>query len=285
MRMSPAVSAGYTAEMKRSYSLALGVLVVVAAVLGVAFCTADVWSDDESGGRFAEEWCNVAGINAHGDFVTYASTYDSVAEAALNEAPSEEIVAAIEAAEASENIKAILLDIDSYGGMPVAGEEVANTLRSATKPTVALIRGAGTSAAYWAATGADYIVASALSDVGSIGATFSYTDAAEYNKQQGYTFNQLSTGIYKDFGNPDKPLTAAERALVMRDLEIIKDKFVQAVATNRNLSVADVEKLADGSSVLGEAALAQGLIDQIGSYAEAEKYLKKQAGEPSEVCW
>lgn len=281
MRLSSGGSAGYNAEMKRLHKVAIGTAILVLLVVGVLAYSA--YSSSE-GGAYGEE-CTVAGINAHGEFVTYASEYDPVTETALNEAPSEEIVAAIESAEASEDIKAILLDIDSYGGMPVAGEEVANALRAATKPTVALIRGGGASAAYWAATGADHIIASALSDVGSIGATFSYTDAAEYNRQQGYTFNQLSTGIYKDYGNPDKPLTAAERALIMRDLEIIKDKFVAAVATNRAMSVADVEKLADGSIMLGEAALKAGLIDQIGSYAEAEKYLETKTGVPSEVCW
>jgi len=234
---------------------------------------------------FASEDCTIAGINAHGDFVTYASNYDPDTGETLTEASSEDIVAAIHAAEQYPNIKGILLDVDSYGGNPVAAEEIADALKNAQKPTVALIRGAGTSAAYWAATGADRIIASALSDIGSIGATYSYTDASKFNAKEGYTFNQLSTGVYKDFGNPDKPLTEAERALVMRDLVIAKDKFVQAVATNRNMSVADVEAFADGSSVLGEAALEKKLIDQIGTYNDAKAYLAEQTGVPSEVCW
>jgi protease-4 len=71
----------------------------------------------------------------------------------------------------------------------------------------------------------------------------------------------------------------------MRDLQITKEKFVQAVATNRNMSVADVEAIADGSSVLGETALEKKLIDQIGSYNDAEAYLAEQTGVPPVVCW
>lgn len=234
---------------------------------------------------FASEDCIIAGINAHGDFVTYATKLDPDTGETLTEASSEDIISAIHSAENSPNIRGIMLDIDSYGGTPVAAEEIANALKEAKKPTVALIRGAGTSAAYWAATGADRIIASALSDIGSIGVTYSYTDASKFNEKEGYTFNQLSTGLYKDYGNPEKPLTEAERSLIMRDLKIVKEKFVQAVATNRNMSVADVEKFADGSSVLGETALEKKLIDQIGSYKDAETYLAEQTGVPSEVCW
>lgn len=234
---------------------------------------------------YVSEDCSIMGINAHGDFVTYATEYDTYTGIALNEAPSEEIVSAIYAAEEDDNIRGILLEIDSYGGNAVAAEEIANALKDAQKPTVAVIRGAGTSAAYWAATGADRIIASALSDIGGIGATASYTDASKFNENEGFTFNKLSTGIYKDYGNPDKPLTEAERALIMRDLEIMKDKFVQAVADNRGMSIAEVEALADGSTVLGETALTKKLIDQIGNLEDAKAYLAEQTGEPAEICW
>ena len=239
----------------------------------------------EYGNSYAYDGCNVVGINAHGTFLTYKIENNSDTGQPTVQASSEEIIFAIEQADAQPNIEGILLDIDSYGGSPVAAEEVANALKKTTKPTVALIRQAGTSAAYWAATGADQIITSALSDVGSIGVTFSYVDAAKYNEKEGFTFNQLSTGVYKDYGNPNKPLTNAERDLIVRDLELIKDAFVKTVAENRNIDIAKVEQLADGSSMLGEAALKEGLIDQIGSYTEAKKYLEDQMGVPVTICW
>lgn len=85
--------------------------------------------------------------------------------------------------------------------------------------------------------------------------------------------------------NPDKSLTYEERQLLERDLDIMHENFVQAVAENRGLDIAEVRKMADGSSMLGEMALEKGLIDRIGGYYEVEEYLEELIGEEVEVCW
>jgi len=231
--------------------------------------------------------CNVVGIELHGDVITYipASDFDTEGSLLYNETASENVVYTINEAEKDDNIKAILLEIDSYGGSPVAGEEISDALKSAKKPTVALIRQAGDSAAYWSATGANIIFASKNSDVGGIGVTMSYLDAVEQNKKEGYTYNSLSSGKFKDTGSPDKPLTPEEVKLFMRDVNIIHQNFVKAVAENRKLDINKVEKMADGSTMLGEAALQNGLIDQIGGQAEVNQYLKDKIGEEVEICW
>lgn len=231
--------------------------------------------------------CNVSGIELHGSIDTYTS-YDSSdpdTTEVIDATASEEVVGAINQAENDENIKAIILEIDSYGGYPVAAEEIAQAMKSATKPTVAFIRKAGISAAYWSATGADIIFASANSDVGGIGVTNSYLDNSKKNVKDGLTYNSLSTGIFKDTQDPDKSLTEAERKLIMRDAYIINDNFIKTVATNRNLDSNKVRALADGSSMLGVAALQNGLIDKIGGIAEVKDYLKDKIGEDVEICW
>lgn len=231
--------------------------------------------------------CNVAGLTLHGDVVSYISpeNYDSDGNLIADETAAEDLTYQIGQAEADENIKAIILEVDSYGGAPVAGEEIADALRNATKPTVALIRGAGDSAAYWAATGADRIFASKNSDVGSIGVTMSYLDAVKQNADMGLTYNQLSSGKYKDTGDPGKTLSDDEKKLLMRDVKIIYQNFVDAVAANRKLDAAKVAALADGSTMLGQMALQNGLIDEIGGEAEAKEYLKGIVGEDIEICW
>lgn len=269
----------HVTKQARLRQIALGTGCLALVVVGAALYHSGLFTDDSD--PYASSDCTIAGVVAHGDFVTYLSQPNPD----YTEASSELIVEAIEQADATDNITGIFIDIDSFGGVPLAGEEIAQALKHATKPTVALIRGAGTSAAYWAATGADHIIASPLSNVGSIGATFSYTDAAAHNQREGYTFNQLSTGIYKDYGNPDKPLTAGERALIMRDLVTIKDRFVAAVAASRGMSIAQVERLADGSSMLGEAAQKAGLVDEMGSYNEAKAWLAKESGADGMICW
>jgi protease-4 len=176
------------------------------------------------------------------------------------------------------------LEVDSYGGVPTAGEEVANALKNAKKPTVALIRDSGASAAYMAATGADTIFASKFSNVGGIGVTMSYLDSIEKNKKDGYVFNQLSVGKYKDMGNENKPLTQDEKNLFMRDLNINFDNFIKLVAENRKLDISFVRKLSDGSSMPGELALKNKLIDKIGGIREVEEHLKLLIGEEVEFC-
>ncbi len=228
--------------------------------------------------------CNVAVVPLHGDLMTTSEVANPLFDEPLFGASSDYIVASIEAADSDESIHAIVLDVDSYGGLPVAGEEVAEALERATKPTAALIHQAGTSAAYWASLGADTIVASEFSDVGSIGVTASYVDAARYNDEEGYTYNELSSGTFKDTGHPDRPLSEEERALIERDIAVIFEGFVRAVATYRNLSEEAVRALADGSSMLGRQALESKLIDRIGSWSDVESLLSDTLGEDAVVC-
>lgn len=239
--------------------------------------------DDESN----DSLCNVQGIELRGDLVTYISA-SSIAEDGsqlYDETASDYILAMIEEAESDEEIKAIILEIDSYGGSAVAAEEVAKALKRSNKPTIVFVRSAATSAAYWAASGADIIFASALSDIGSIGVTMSYLDNTQKNKKDGLTYNSLSTGKFKDYGSPDKPLTEEEKKLIMRDLETTHNIFIKAVAENRNLPIEKVKLLADGSSMPGEMALENGLIDRIGDYYDAQIYLNESIGEKAEICW
>lgn len=231
--------------------------------------------------------CNVSGIELHGEIVTYIPPENVGEDGAVtvDQVASEYVLGTIQEAERNEKIKAIILEIDSYGGYPVAAEEIAQAMKRATKPTVALVRTAAVSAAYWSATGANIIFASAISDVGGIGVTNSYLDNSKKNIKDGLTFNSLSTGIFKDAGNADKPLTEAERKLIMRDAYIVNDNFIKTVATNRNLDSNKIKVMADGSSVLGEAAVQNGLIDKIGGIAEVKDYLKEKIGEDIQICW
>ncbi len=137
------------------------------------------------------------------------------------------------------------------------------------------------SAAYWAVSSADKIFASRNSDIGSIGVTASYLE--NINKDTRYI--ELASGKFKDSGSPDKSLTQEERSLLLRDITITHENFIQDVATNRKLSLESVKAIADGSSVLGERAKALGLIDEIGSWTTAEKYLEQTIGEKPEICW
>ena len=157
--------------------------------------------------------------------------------------------------------------------------------KNSQKPVVAFIRDIGASASYLASTGAQKIFASRFSDVGSIGVTYSYLDYSEKNRQEGIRFIELNSGKFKDTGNPDKALTQEEIALYQRDIKITRDYFIQMVAENRKLSIAEVSKLADGSTLMGNDAIKAGLIDEIGSLDDAQNWVKEKIGTDVELCW
>ncbi len=233
--------------------------------------------------------CNVAAIKLYGDLVYYpnesngASTGGS-GDGSLDQTASEDIRQQVEAADANPEVKAILLQVDSPGGDPVAGEDVMDALKHASKPTVALVADQGASAAYLGASGAQTIFASANSVLGSIGVTQSYLDQTKQNEQNGLTWNSLVAGQYKDMGNPDVPLTQEEKTLLQRDLNIMHQNLIQWIAENRKLSVASVTALADGSSMEGKMALQDGLIDKIGNIYDVENYLKGKIGNDAVLC-
>ena len=225
---------------------------------------------------------NVALISIHGDIVTYLYTSEELEE--IDMTSSEQIVRYIDEIEQDEYIGALIVEIDSYGGYPVASEEIAKALKRMEKPTIALIRERAASGAYLVATGADKIYASEASDIGSIGVTMSYLDYSEQNKKEGIIYQQLSSSKFKDAGDPDKELTPEEKELYMRDLNILHDIFVRKVAENRNLDIEKVEKLADGSTMLGQAAKDNGLIDEIGDLYDVKQWIKEELGIDPVVC-
>lgn len=234
----------------------------------------------------SSEDCSVVGIELRGELLTYLPehadgdtyfNYDSTA--------SEYVAETINYANEDTTIEAIVIEVDSFGGSPVAGEEIASAIKNSEKPVVALIRGIGSSASYWAISGADKIWASKNSDVGGIGVTASYLNNAEKNKIEGFTYEKLSSGKFKDSGSAELPLTEEERRLFMRDINILFENFMVAVSENRNIPIEKVRDFSDGSTVLGDKAKELGLIDEIGGIYEVENYLEKTIGEKPEICW
>lgn len=246
----------------------------------------DPYAESYSERGFFGDECNVTSIALRDCLVTYTTGEEGEAESqgcyALTS--SESVATMIEEANKDSHIHAILLDVDSYGGSPVSGEEMAEAVKASEKPVVAWVRSGAASAAYWAISPADVIVASKNSDIGSIGVTASYLDNAQSNEDSGYTYNQLSTGVFKDLGNPDKPLTDDERALIKKQLNIIFDNFIKEVALNRNVPEATVREIADGSTMLGEEALEFKLIDMIGGKKEAYATLQELTKHEPVVC-
>ena len=234
----------------------------------------------------ANDNCTVRGIELHGTMLTYipkhaeADTYfnyDTVA--------SQDIDWTIKQANDDERIKALVIEVDSPGGSPVAGSEISEAIKSSKKPVVAFIREMGASSAYWAISSASKIFASLNSNVGGIGVTSSYLSNVGKNTKDGYTYEQLSAGKFKDSGSADKPLTAEEKILFMRDINIVYENFITVISKNRKIPIEKVRDYSDGATVMGATAKERGLIDEIGGLPEVEQYLEKITGDKPEICW
>lgn len=243
-------------------------------------------SDAVSDSQPEQSVCNIARVVIRGSIATYTDSLNNDPDIPDNTVTSSDaVVPLIEQAEQDSSMKALLLDIDSTGGSPVAAQEIEKAVQRSNKPVLAMIHASGLSAAYYIATGADAIIATEVSDIGSIGATMSYVDNAKKNENEGLTYNELNTGVYKDTGDPDKPLTAAERLLLERDLRLSRDVFVRTVSDNRKIPLETVQRLADGSSMMGAMALQNKLIDTIGGIEEAKSWFKEKIGAEPKVCW
>lgn len=241
--------------------------------------------------------CNVLGIQVHGAIVSGRADIplmDTQSEqlsdgtsrlVAPNYTVANEVEDLLRSASKDESIKALIVDVNSPGGGVVSGQEIANAIRKSGKYSVAVIHDIGASAGYLSASAATKVFAGRDSEVGSIGVTASFLNQYEKNKKDGITYEVLSSGIYKDTYSPDKPLTDAERKLIMRDINISRNHFVQLVSDYRGIPFADVDKLADGSTMLGEAALEHKLIDSIGTMWEAMDAIEAEIGEPAVICW
>ncbi|MGM5480866.1 MAG: signal peptide peptidase SppA [Nanobdellota archaeon] len=245
----------------RRNSLFTTITIVVFLLLLVSIisgCTSLLLPEEETG--------NVAVIPIHG-IIAPSSSSNTFNEMT---AKSSTIVKLIEEADENAEIKAIVLDINSGGGAPVASAEIAQAIDDAKKPTIAWIRDVGASGAYWIASATDTIVAHELSTTGSIGVTGSYIEFSGLLNDYNVTYNRQVSGYYKDMGTPLKEMTPSEERIFQDLLGQMHDVFIRQVAANRNMSVEQVDELADGRVYLGLEAKENGLVDALGSKNEVQ---------------
>lgn len=253
-------------------------LVLLWAGLQIFGTWSDEWSGYNAGQYISDGYCNIAVIPIDGEITTfpYVLEEDANGVAPITTSMTETVATIGNAESYDPNIRGILMLIDSPGGSPAGSKLIADELKAASLPVAAFVLDSAASGGYYVATGADTIIATPYADIGSIGVTMSYLDYTEQNESQGIEFIELASGKFKDSWNPDKALTEEERALFERDLKIYHDTFVNEVATNRNLRVEDVAKLADGSTLPAPLALEAKLIDSIGGKEDVRAWFAEQ---------
>jgi len=172
-----------------------------------------------------------------------------------------------------KKVAAIVVEINSPGGSPYPCLEISETILSVKKPVVAWVREYAASGGYWIAAACDYIVASELSHVGSIGVISLRPDFSSLMGMLGIEFDAVSTGPRKLAGMPIVPLTEEEKDDDRNErqgtIDVVQKKFTSFISQRRRLGVDATNAVSNGQLYLGVEALSLGLIDRIGMKEEA----------------
>jgi len=214
---------------------------------------------------------NVAVIKIRGNIAV-----DSVNTLFEKTSSSSDLIQLIDAAEKNPGIKAILFDINSGGGSPVASDELQQRIKKINKTTVALIRDIAASGAYWIASAADTVFANQMSMTGSIGVYGSYVEFVGLLDKYNLTYRRLVGGEYKDIGSPLKEMTPNEQAIMQKMINEIHSEFIQSVAENRNLTKEQLDKIKTAEIFTGRQAKELGLVDLLGNEPDALKFMEKK---------
>lgn len=166
-----------------------------------------------------------------------------------------------------EEVKGIILMLDSPGGTVKGTEELAEYVYNCSKPVIAYVDGDANSAAYWIASQADVIIANTFENchVGSIGIYGMHTDNSKKLENEGVKVTFIQAGEDKTKGNSYTPLDANWLAEKQEDINSTHIKFKEFVNRKRQIP----EMAMTGKSYKKEKALELNLIDKIGTYADA----------------
>jgi len=178
----------------------------------------------------------------------------------------EGIAAQLQAALADPAVRAIALDIDSFGGEVAGAFDLADRIRAARaqKPVQAFVAEHALSAGYVLAAQADRIILPRTGAVGSIGVVAMHTDMSGALDQKGIAVTLIHAGVHKIDANPYQPLPEAMHDQMQRELEVVRFLFAETVAAGRGDRLTQRAALATEAAVLrGADAIAAGLADEL----------------------
>ena len=195
---------------------------------------------------------------------------------------SEETIAELEQYRDDEDIKAIILRINSPGGGVVPSQEIfeeVRKIREEGKKKVTVSMGTiAASGGYYIASASDRIVANPGTLTGSIGVIMELANVEGLFKKIGIESIVIKSGSHKDIGSPFRKMRPAERAILQKLMDDVHEQFIQAVAQGRGMTMAQVRKLADGSVFTGRQAKELGLVDEIGNLQDTIRMTADMVG-------
>jgi protease-4 len=179
-----------------------------------------------------------------------------------------------------ENVKAVVLRVNSPGGSATASEVIGREVRliKKVKPIVVSMGSYAASGGYWISAYGDKIFAEPTTITGSIGVFGLQFDVKKLANDFGLTFDSVKTGKFADAITISRPKTPEELAVLQRMVDWIYGEFIGKVAEGRGLARDKVEEIAQGRVWSGMEAQKIGLVDELGGLDDAIAFAAEKAG-------
>jgi len=186
----------------------------------------------------------------------------------------------IRKAREDDNVKAIVIRINSGGGSALASDKMWREVQLAKqeKPVIASMSDYAASGGYYMAMGCDTIVAHPNTVTGSIGIFSVFFNVEEMVDKIGVDTEIVQTGEFADIFAPAKPMSEAERRILQANIEQGYETFTSKAAEGRSMSVAQLKKVASGRVWSGTEALERDLVDVLGGLDMAIDIAVEKAG-------
>lgn len=184
---------------------------------------------------------------------------------------SDAVVSQLEKLKNRKDISAIVMRIDSPGGLVAPTQEIYEKVKSlrGVKPIISSMGSVAASGGYYIALGADTLIANPGTIVGSIGVIMNYPIATELLGKVGIKFETVKSGGLKDVGSYSREVTEADRRHLNDMVTNIHNQFIDAVNDNRSIEKSELIKLADGRVFTGLQSKDLGLVDLLGTFEDA----------------
>ncbi|TMU85916.1 signal peptide peptidase SppA [Bacillus sp. BHET2] len=185
----------------------------------------------------------------------------------------------LDAVEKDKSVKGIILKVNSPGGGVVESAQIHSKLveimDKTKKPIYVSMGGTAASGGYYISAPATKIFASKETLTGSLGVIMHGINYSELAKKYGVDFVTIKSGPYKDIMSPTRKMTEEERNIIQSMIDNSYEGFVDVIAKGRNMSEADVKKIADGRVYDGIQAKEVNLIDEFGYVEDTIAAMKK----------
>lgn len=193
---------------------------------------------------------------------------------------SENTIKYLRMAEDSNDVRAVVLRINSPGGLVAPTWEIYRAVRKLRnkKPVVASIETIGASGGYYIASAADKIIVTPGTATGSIGVIIRSMNIKKIYDRFGIKNVVIKSGKMKDSLASYRELTTAEKSYLQGMVNEMYEQFLMDVASGRGINIEEIKHYADGRIITGKKALELNLVDGFGNFYDAIDEAGKLAG-------